>query len=355
MLRSSLSPAALIFLYSTLVALAVACRENKQTVATAYKQQQSQPTPSQTAQPNATTSPVTATADVAAASAFELGLDKAASAYSISQSAQSVEDWKLVASQYQEAIALLKQIDRHSPYFAIAQSKIREYQRLLKQARQQALPAALIAPSAKPPKVIVSVPTPATTPNLPQPPLAAVQEKQIYSPTPSDSPTNRQVLVVPKIDSEPKPTVYVAPIKRRIGGTPVIDVTFNGNKQFEMILDTGASGTVITQAMADALGIIPVAKAKANTASAKAVEFPVGYVDSMEAAGIVVRKVGVAIAGSELETGLLGHDFFGDYEITIKRDTIEFRPPSHHQPLNSSETELTAPTLPKQHHFQEYP
>jgi predicted aspartyl protease len=130
----------------------------------------------------------------------------------------------------------------------------------------------------------------------------------------------------------------VAPIKRRIGGTPVIDVTFNGNKQFEMILDTGASGTVITQAMADALGIIPVAKAKANTASAKAVEFPVGYVDSMEAAGIVVRKVGVAIAGSELETGLLVHDFFGDYEITIKRDAIEFRPPSHHQQLNSSET-----------------
>jgi len=353
MLRSSLSPAALIFLYSTIVALAVACRENKQTVATAYKQQQSQPLPSQTTQPNATTSPVTATADVAAASAFELGLDKAASAYSISQSAQSVEDWKLVASQYQEAIALLKQIERPSPYFAMAQSKIREYQRLLKQARQQALPAALIAPPAKPPKVIVSIPTPRTTPNLSQPPLATVQEKETYSLTPSDSPNNRQVLVVPTID--PKPTVFVAPIKRRIGGTPVIDVTFNGNKQFEMILDTGASGTVITQAMADALGIIPVAKAKANTASAKAVEFPVGYVDSMEAAGIVVRKVGVAIAGSELETGLLGHDFFGDYEITIKRDAIEFRPPSHHQQLNSSETELTAPTLPKQHHFQEYP
>lgn len=126
MLRSSLSPAALIFLYSTIVALAVACRENKQTVATAYKQQQSQPLPSQTTQPNATTSPVTATADVAAASAFELGLDKAASAYSISQSAQSVEDWKLVASQYQEAIALLKQIERPSPYFAMAQSKIRD-------------------------------------------------------------------------------------------------------------------------------------------------------------------------------------------------------------------------------------
>jgi hypothetical protein len=125
MLRSSLSPAALIFLYSTIIALAVACRENKQTVATAYKQQQSQPLPSQTTQPNATTSPVTATADVAAASAFELGLDKAASAYSISQSAQSVEDWKLVASQYQEAIALLKQIERPSPYFAMAQKNTR--------------------------------------------------------------------------------------------------------------------------------------------------------------------------------------------------------------------------------------
>ena len=44
--------------------------------------------------------------------------------------------------------------------------------------------------------------------------------------------------------------VFRVPIKRRSGKTPVIDVTFNGNQVFEMILDTGASGTLITQQMA---------------------------------------------------------------------------------------------------------
>jgi len=43
-----------------------------------------------------------------------------------------------------------------------------------------------------------------------------------------------------------KPNGVSSPIKRRASGTPVINVTFNGTQQFEMIVDTGASGTVIT-------------------------------------------------------------------------------------------------------------
>ena len=69
-----------------------------------------------------------------------------------------------------------------------------------------------------------------------------------------------------------------------------------------------------------------MATAKANTASARAVEFPLGYVDSIGVGGAVAKDVAVAIAGPELETGLLGHDFFGDYDVTIKRDIVEFRP-----------------------------
>ena len=40
--------------------------------------------------------------------------------------------------------------------------------------------------------------------------------------------------------------VFRVPIKRRSGRTPVIDVTFNGGQSFEMIVDTGASKTLIT-------------------------------------------------------------------------------------------------------------
>jgi clan AA aspartic protease (TIGR02281 family) len=120
--------------------------------------------------------------------------------------------------------------------------------------------------------------------------------------------------------------VFQAIIKRRVSGTPVIDVTFNGTHKFEMIVDTGASGTVLTQQTANALGLVPVATARANTASAKAVEFPIGYVNSIEVGGVVVRHIPIAIApASVLETGLLGHDFFGNYDITIKRDVVEFR------------------------------
>ena len=121
-----------------------------------------------------------------------------------------------------------------------------------------------------------------------------------------------------------------------------------------MIVDTGASGTVITQQMASSLGVVTVGKAKANTASSKAVEFSIGYVDTIEAGGVSVNKVAVAIAGSDLETGLLGHDFFGNYDLTIKRDVVEFRPHDDLQ-SNSSETQLTVPTSPKPRRSVEYP
>jgi predicted aspartyl protease len=137
-------------------------------------------------------------------------------------------------------------------------------------------------------------------------------------------PVNNPINILPR-DNE----VFIAPIKRRVGGTPIIEVTFNGTQRFEMILDTGASGTVITQKIATALGVRPVGKTKANTASAKAVEFPIGYLDSMEAGGMKVNQVPVAIAGTELETGLLGHDFFGNYDVTIKRNVVEFRPQTY--------------------------
>ena len=118
--------------------------------------------------------------------------------------------------------------------------------------------------------------------------------------------------------------VFQARIKRRAGGTPVIDVTFNGGQTFEMIVDTGASGTMITRRMASALRVVPVKTVKADTASAVGVEFPVGYVQSIAVDGAVASKVLVAIAGPEQDMGLLGHDFFGNYDVTIKRDVVEF-------------------------------
>lgn len=310
MLKRSTSLVALILISGTLALIGVACNSDK----TRNQSENALPTPASTANgvthssktavsPTQRTTSVQAPAASASnqPSSFDLALDKADSASSISQSAQSSDDWQLVASQWQDAIALMQMLPNNSPYKAIAKTKITEYQQRLVYAQQQ---ANHITPS-KSDRAAANIPDP-----------ALLQDS---------SPVN---IEVPPPSVEPQyPLVFQATIERRISGTPVIYVTFNGDRKVEMIVDTGASGTVLTQATADALGLVPVAKAKANTASAKAVEFPIGYVNSIQVGGAVVKDVPVAIApASVLETGLLGHDFFGNYDVTIKRNVVEFRP-----------------------------
>ncbi len=119
-----------------------------------------------------------------------------------------------------------------------------------------------------------------------------------------------------------------AKIKRRDSGCPILDVTFNGNEEEEMMLDTGASKTAINKKTADNLKVKPVREEKFIMASGKVEKFPVGYVNSIEVGGVKVDNVEVAILNSNKETGLLGQNFFGKYDITIKRDAVEFNKPS---------------------------
>ncbi len=119
--------------------------------------------------------------------------------------------------------------------------------------------------------------------------------------------------------------VIRARIKRRISSTPVIEVVFNRDRTFEMIVDTGASASLITEQMATALKIQPTRTIAAGIANGDTVHFPVGKVRSMSVGSLSVNNVEVAIAG-QLDVGLLGHDFFGNYDIKIKRDVVEFYP-----------------------------
>lgn len=337
--------AALVFLSSSLAVLAVGCGEDQQTTAVLRNQQSvvnDKPVVPPAAKPAAAPAipePQPVSPSELAPSSFEQGLDKAVGAMSISQSAQSSDDWYLVATLFQEAIALMKKVGRQSSDFAIAQAKISEYERQYKYALRQASPSRQVLTQEQPQKVVVVVPQASTTPKLTIPPVTPPTLTQ--EPVAKLNPPSTELLT-------PDKEVFTAPIKRRAGGTPIVEVTFNGRRKFDMIVDTGASGSVITQQMALDLGVIPVGRAKANTASSRAVEFPVGYVDSMAVGGVVVNRLPVAIAGGELETGLLGHDFFGNYDVTIKRNVVEFRPQSRSQ-INSVETELTAPILPKQY------
>lgn len=303
--KLSISRAAIMFLSGTLALIGFACNSDRQMSnlrdntleVTAESATSATLTPSATA---ANLQPKKVESASRQPTLFDLALDKASGAVSISQSAQSLEDWNLVVSQWQEAIALMKAVPKNSPYEAIAKTKVAEYQRNLTYAQGQAT-----RPIRQNPDSVIAV--------IPESPAASVAKAQTV-------PVEVQVSV-------PQQSVFRAPIKRRVGGIPVIDVTFNGTQQFEMIVDTGASGTVLTQQVAAALGVVPMATAKANTANAKGVEFPVGYINSIEIGGAVVTSLPVAIAPSTaLETGLLGHDFFGSYDVTFKRDVVEFRP-----------------------------
>ncbi|WP_414528077.1 TIGR02281 family clan AA aspartic protease [Nodularia chucula] len=326
MLQSFLSRTTLLFLSSTLAVVTVACQqkigsegswsngllERRENTSETISNQNSpvnnlaeSPKTEPVILPEQSAPETTPLPPEPAVNSFEMGLDRAIGAWSISQSAQSPDDWNLVASHYQEAIALMKKVPPHSPEFTTAQAKIYEYNSHLESAQKRAVP-----PATPPRNVIVAVPQPQIRqlPNLP-PPISRNEQ-------------SRSAFITPGTE------VFTVPIKRRMGGTPVVEVTFNNQQKFDMIVDTGASGTVITQEMANSLGVVTVGSIKANTASARTVEFPIGYVDSMSISGVRVNRVAVAIAGPELETGLLGHDFFGKYDVTIRRDVVEFTPQS---------------------------
>lgn len=241
------------------------------------------------AQPTVTRSPA-----IDPVTAFRLGRQKAAGALSISQSAQSQDDWKLVVNRWQQAIDLLQAIPAISDQYVQAQALLVEYEHQLSRAQQQAARPTQTAP---PPQTEIVVGDPS-------------------QPVSADG-RDHNTSVGAK--------VFQAKIKRRDGGTPIIEVMFNGKQPFEMIVDTGASGTVITQRMATTLGVTPTGYTQVDTVSQKGIRVPLGTVRSMEVNGMIVKDVKVAIAGTELGIGLLGHDFFGSYDITVKQDVVEFR------------------------------
>lgn len=253
-------------------------------------------TPTPTVTPSVVVSSATSEAAAPApqssdADAYKQALGKAASAESLSQDALSTDDWNLVTSRWQQAIEGLRSLPAGSPYESLAKTKLKQFEQGLATAKQRADQAKTA--EAKPSGSLVG-----------------------------SQPLRVSNVTVPAVGAG---RVFQATIKRRAAGTPVIDVVFNGNQTFEMIVDTGASSTVITQAMADSLGIRVVGKAKVNTASQSGVEVPLGFVESIAVGNAVVKDVVVAIGNNALDTGLLGHDFFNDYDVTIKRDVVEFR------------------------------
>ncbi len=125
--------------------------------------------------------------------------------------------------------------------------------------------------------------------------------------------------------------VFEVPIKRREGGVAVVDVTFNGNKTYEMLFDTGASGILITSKAAAELGVRVFDTATSVIASGEEMEVGIGTVSSVKVGNLTLGETPVAIAPATADEGLkgmglLGQTVYGDYDVTIKEKVIEFRP-----------------------------
>ncbi len=120
------------------------------------------------------------------------------------------------------------------------------------------------------------------------------------------------------------PGVFRAPIKRRQAGIPVIEVSFNNQQTVEMMVDTGASATLLPPKVAQQLGIKREGTIIANTPSQRGVKFAAGRVDTINAAGAIAKDVVVVISPA-LSMGLLGQNFFSRYDVVIKENVVEFR------------------------------
>lgn len=219
--------------------------------------------------------------------AYQEAINLASGAVTLRQQATSSDDWDLIVGRWQQAIEKLKQVPATDQNHAMAQTKLQEYQRNLAQAQQRLK-------------------------QLKQPPA------EIALPRSSSS---------PRLAAAPAPAAPAAsariPIIERRGGTPVVEVKFNG-KPYPMILDTGASHTHITRAMANELGVQVMGQTSVATASSSQAIVDVGYVPSVSVGNISRTDLPVSI-GDAVPIGLLGNDVFKDYDVTLQANSVEFR------------------------------
>lgn len=115
--------------------------------------------------------------------------------------------------------------------------------------------------------------------------------------------------------------VIRVPILERRGGIPIVGVTLNNDRTFPMLVDTGASITIITPTMARAVDFRPQGKEKIRIASGDVIEMPRGSLSSMNVGDAQSSDVTVLVGSAPL----LGQNFFKEYNVTIAEKFIVFR------------------------------
>jgi clan AA aspartic protease (TIGR02281 family) len=214
---------------------------------------------------------------------YQNALNAAAAARAVSETALDKDDWALVATQWQTSIKLLKAVPKDSTSYALAQKILPQYQQNLTQAQQKSTNFRQKA-----------------TGGGEDTPIASVDQSQDQSQS------------------------FSMPIIKKLNNIPVIEVTINGRDRVQMLFDTGASKTLITKGTATRLQLASQGQTKAMTASGDA-KFDTVKLDSVEFGQGKVSDLIVAVGSSDQNYGLLGHDVYKGYEITLTEETIEFK------------------------------
>jgi clan AA aspartic protease (TIGR02281 family) len=210
---------------------------------------------------------------------YQQALARADAANAIGQSALSKDDWFLVVNNLEDSVHMLKSIAPNSSEYILAAKVLPKYEHELATAKQKAV---------------------------------GFQHKS----TP-------KVVDSPQIATSPQSDTFSIPIAQKLGGIPVIEVSFNSQKVL-MLLDTGASRTLITKSIAQKLQLQTTGMATAKTANGTAT-FSTTTIDKIKFGNGETNDVMVAVGQNDLPYGLLGHDVYDGYDITIKENSIEFR------------------------------
>jgi predicted aspartyl protease len=255
------------------------------------------PVPAAITSPSPAASPIDTTALNAniANDRYQDALNIAAAARAVSETALAKEDWSLVADRWQESINKLQTVPQNSINYSLARKILPQFQQNLSYARAK---AANFKTSA---------------PDLSKADLTPKNTKPGQS---SDA-----AVVVVKSDQI---TSFALPIVSKNNNVPVVEVIINGRDRIQMMLDTGASKTLITKGVAERLKLAAIGKTRAKTANGN-VEFDTVKLDSVEFGQGKVADLLVAVGDNNLNYGLLGHDVYKGYDITLTEDSVQFK------------------------------
>ncbi len=121
----------------------------------------------------------------------------------------------------------------------------------------------------------------------------------------------------------------------RLGHLLIVSTQINGDRDARLILDTGASHTILSRAVSDDLGLLADSSARAVTlkTAGGSVEAVIVRLDSIRVAGAEVRNSLVAVydmpdAPPGVD-GLLGLTFLSQFEVTLDtaRGVLHLRRP----------------------------